>query len=280
MKAGIKKNGFSLIELVVVISILGILAFILVNVLQGPAKAYYDVQRRVQLVDIVETALHRMTREIRLALPNSVRVSTGNEIEFLRTRDGGRYRNQGANRLKFNKQTDTFEFLGPLNEFTNILTGGSGQSDCMAASSGIDCMVVFNTGQTGADAYAGDNIAAVTNKSGSTLTFNLSPVSKFPYQSPRQRFFIVDTPVSFICSGANVTRYDDYLIQSTQPTSSSLPSGGSANLLINQVSSCNISYNPGTATRSGLVTVSLTVSDSQLGQSITLMQQAHVDNQP
>ncbi len=271
--------GFTLIELVVVILILSSMSFILFNVLQGPAKAYFQVQQRVQLVDIVETALHRMTREIRLALPNSIRVNGGNALEFFRTRDGGRYRKQGANRLKFNKQTDTFEFLGPLNQFAAIKTGGATQADCFTQDilDTIDCMVIFNTGQTGANAYAGNNIAAITNKVGSTLTFNLNPVSRFPFESPRQRFFIVDTPVSFICALPNVTRYDNYTTAAVQPVP---PGDGNANLLINQVSACSMTYAPGTATRSALVTISLTVTNNNLGQSITLVQQAHVDNQP
>lgn len=270
-------SGFTLIEMIVVIIILGILSGIVVMILRGPMMSYAHVEKRARLVDIAETALQRMTREIRLALPNSVRVSGTTALEFLRTLDGGRYRAQGANRLKFNKQSDTFEFLGPLNNLALIGTGVAGQANCMAAGSTIDCMVVFNTGQAGANAYNGDNIAAITAKTASTLSFNLNPVTKFPFQSAQQRFFVADTPVSFICSGTQITRYFDYLIQDPQPVP---PASGTSNLLIDQLSSCTMEYDPGTAQRAGLVTISITVQDSSLGQSVTLLQQAHVDNQP
>ena len=114
-------------------------------------------------------------------------------------------------------------------------------------------------------------------------------MTKFPYVSPRQRFFVVDTPVSFICDTSinSITRYDNYLISppgggtpATQPTASSLPSGGNANLLINKVSACLMSFDPGSATRAALVTISITVTDDELNESVTLLQQAHVDNQP
>ena len=76
MKTAVNKSaGFTLIELVIVILILGILSFVLVNILRGPMQAHLDVERRARLVDIAETALQRMTREIRLALPNSIRLS-------------------------------------------------------------------------------------------------------------------------------------------------------------------------------------------------------------
>jgi len=270
-----KDKGFTLIELVIVILLLGILSFTLINILHGPMEAFVDVQQRAQLVDIAETALQRMTREIRLALPNSIRIS-GSAIEFLRTLDGGRYRKQGANRLKFNKQSDMFEFLGPLNNFGGIDVGAGTQPDCMNDT--VDCMVVFNTGQPGADAYNGDNIAAITAKAASTLSFDLTPVTKFPFESPRQRFFVVDTPVSFVCSVPNIRRYSHYTITGVQPVP---PVGATSNnLLIDQLSSCSMEYDPGTATRGGLVTISITVQNTNLGQSVTLLQQVHVDNQP
>lgn len=267
--------GFTLIELVMVIVILGILAFILANILRGPMQAYVAVEKRARLVDIAETALQRMTREVRLALPNSIRV-TGTTLEFLRTLDGGRYRGQGANRLRFNKQSDTFEFLGPLNQCGSILAGGAAQSDCLVAPRSAYCMVVYNTGQPGADAYAGDNIAAITgvNCGGGTMDFNLSPVAKFPNKSPRQRFFIVDTPVSYICNAGTgqIRRYAGYTIGGAV--------SGTGNLLVDQVSACSFSYIPGNDTRSGLARFSITITDTTLGQSVTLLQEAHVDNQP
>lgn len=272
MKLPGKYKGFTLIELVIVITILGIMAFILVNILQGPVRAYVDTEKRARLVDIAQTALLRMTREIRLALPNSI-IAGGGQIEFLRTIDGGRYRDQGANRLKFNKQADSFEFLGPLNNFPAInAVGGTDQADCLNGN--VHCMVVYNTGQPGADAYAGDNIAAITAKAAGSLSFNLDPVTSFPNKSPRQRFFVVDTPVSFICNPGTgeIRRYSGYTIGGAPV--------GAGNLLINRVTGCTMTYNPGTNTRAGLVSISITITDASLGQSVTLLQQAHVDNQP
>jgi MSHA biogenesis protein MshO len=274
------KNGFTLIEMIIVILIIGIMSGIIFTVLIGPMRAYIDVEKRLRLVDIADTALQRMTREIRLALPNSIRITGGNSVEFLRTLDGGRYRAKNAggagvsvcggpiaqDRLNFALSGDCFEVLGSLTNFALIDTTGT----CIDSSS--DCLVIYNTGQTGADAYSDNNMADISGATANSITFTGAP--PFPYQSPRQRFFIVDTPVSFVCNtGTNqITRHDDYTIGGAV---------GAGDLLINQVSACDFKYDPGSASRAGLVSLSITVQDATLGGgSITLLQQAHVDNQP
>jgi len=272
-----------------VILILGVLSTVLVNILRGPLTAYIDVQRRSDIVDIAETALQRMTREIRLALPNSIRA-TGTSIEFLRTVDGGRYRRlpDGSNndvcisdtdKIKLNSASDCFEIMGSLVNLPIAPPPPTGTSLLNCRNQTALCLVIFNTGQSGANAYALDNIAAISAISANSITFNNSgdvPGFKFPNKSPRQRFQIVDTPVSFICSGSNITRYSGYTIQNvTVPTS-----GTSANLLIDNLTACVISYDAGTSTRAALVTISLTITQSDSGESVSLLQQAHVDNQP
>jgi MSHA biogenesis protein MshO len=274
-----KKNGFTLIELIIVILLIGILSGVIFTILRGPMQAYIDVEKRTRLVDIADTALQRMTREIRLALPNSIRVTGGTTVEFLRTLDGGRYRAKpgGAvivcppgpvaqDRLKFSSSADCFEVMGSLNNFALIDTSGT----CLASSS--DCLVIYNTGQLNANAYAGDNVADITAATANSITFTNAP--PFPYRSPRQRFFIVDTPVSFVCNIGNgeINRFDDYPVGGVV---------GAGDLLVNQVSACAFSYSPGSARRAGLVTLSITITDSTLaGASVTLLQQVHVDNQP
>lgn len=278
-------KGFSLIELIIVILMISILSGVLFTIMSGPMTQFVQVEQRANLVDIAETALLRMTREIRLALPNSIRVNAGPEIEFIRTVDGGRYRSKvdptDANiqcasksdeRLSFSSDTDCFEIMGSLQNLPGTILTGSNQTACLNQTA--LCLVIFNTGQSGANVYALDNIAAISAINSTRITFDNSGVAgfKFPYKSPRQRFFIVDTPVKFVCSGSQVNRVFDYNFNTG--------AGGTSNLLVNQLTNCTFTYNAGTASRAGLVTISLTVRDNDLGQEVTLLQQAHVDNQP
>lgn len=300
----ITPHGFTLIELIIVILIIGILSGVLYTILRGPMQQYVQVQQRANLVDIAETALQRMTREIRLALPNSIRIAASagvTSIEFLRTLDGGRYRDKpdaagtpvcggpaAQDVLRFNTANDCFEVLDGL---TNLpATGGGGTSRATCLQGGADCLVIFNTGQTGANAYAGDNIAGIEAASANSLTFDITPLAKFPFRSPRQRFQIVDTPVSFLCNTGTgeLLRLDNYDILAVQPVDA--PPGSTdftatsamrnSNLLVNRVNSCNFSYSPGTASRAAMVTLQISIRDNNLGQEVTLLQQVHVSNQP
>ena len=66
----------TLIELVIVIAISSIIAVGMAAFIARPIEAYVDAARRAELTDIADTALRRMTRDLRTALPNSIRVAT------------------------------------------------------------------------------------------------------------------------------------------------------------------------------------------------------------
>ena len=67
-------RGFSLIELIVVILLITVVAGAISQVLRRPLQGFVDLSDRAELVDTAELSLRRMSREIRLALPNSVRL--------------------------------------------------------------------------------------------------------------------------------------------------------------------------------------------------------------
>lgn len=268
-----KKNaplnaGFTLIELIIVMVVGSIMAVMTTSILTMPITAYTDSARRVTLTDAAELALRRMQRDIRRALPNSIRISdAGQRIELLHLVDGGRYRAKKAssclpgitdspcNPLKFTSADTGFDIIGTLN----------------AAPTGK--LVIYNLGASPANAYIGENTADIAATS-TTTSIALSPAKKFPLKSPEQRFFIVDTPVSYACDlGANtLKRYDGYPIAAS-------PSYGAGALQSQYVTSCNFSYDPGSSSRAGLVTLTLKLTDDA-GESTSLVHQVHVDNQP
>jgi len=250
-------KGFTLVELVVVIIISGILSLVTMQFISAPIEVYVDLSRRVSLVDEAQTAMQRVFSEVRHALPNSLRVGcAGDCVEFLSAVTGGRYRNAPVgNTLSFvaADSDSSFEVLGTLNHTDNLDTS----TDADACRNGdAACVVVYNTG------FA------------------------FPATSPGQRFFITDTPVTFLCDagGSTLRRYQGYTRQSDQTDVDThaeliaLANPAENALLARRISDCDFSYSPGTSTRNGVLTVRLSISEA--GETVFLLQQIHVSNIP
>lgn len=269
-------RGFTLVEAVIVIGITGILAAIVAVFIVKPVEGYFDAARRADMTDTADTALRRIGRDMRLALPNSVRTSGNQAVEFLLTRTGGRYRagppDSGAyDILDFNDPSDqTFEVLGPAMTFEATTPSNQNQ------------IVVYNLGIPGADAYEGYTDASHNRRpyagaAGAVNTIQITSSKAFPADSPTHRFQVVETPVSYICNLAagTLTRYWGYTITSTQSVP---PSGASSALLARNVSACEFSYAPGFTARNGLVTLRLSITEA--GETVTLYHEVHVTNVP
>lgn len=286
-------KGFTLVELVVVIAISGVLSIVVMQFISAPIEAYTAQARRAALVDEAQLAGARMVNDVRLALPNSLRVGCGGDcVELLRAVSGGRYRALGpGDALSFDPaDSDTqFDVAGPLYNVSGLAT--SSQPDACAQGTAA-CVVVYNTGFSGANAWQGDNIATLSGLAGSPtrVSFVNSAFSSgqpaFPYASPEQRFFLVDSPVSFICDTASGTlkRYEGYNRQALQTAVDSdaemmsLSNPAEASLLGSRISDCDFSYSPGTSTRNGVLTIALSITER--GESVQLLQQVRVSNIP
>lgn len=258
------QRGFTLIEAIVVITITAIIAAVVATFIRTPIQGYFDSVRRAELTDTADTAVRRIGRDLHLALPNSVRVTTSGGItylEFLLTSGGGRYRvDTPGDPLDFTTADTSFDVLGPA------VTTTSGAKNLVA---------VYNLGISDADAYNADNTSAITSITGNTVTI----ASKlFPFASPSNRFQIIQYPVTYACdpTAGTLTRYWNYTISVSQPTSFA---GASSALLARNVAACSFTYNPNAiAERNGLVSATLQLSQS--GESVNLYYETHVSNAP
>ena len=285
------ERGFTLVEMIVVIVITGIIGGIVAIFIKAPIQGYVDSARRAEMTDIADTALRRISRDLRLALPNSVRVTTNGAnfyLELFPTTGGGRYCNGApCNELSFNNAADTsFDVLGPTvtanpNNFLVIYNLG-------IASSSVACA------SPGADAYEGCNRRTIPSSSvGNTITFTPTPKT-LPFESPGKRFHVVTSPVTYVCAplaggGGTLMRYAGYGIHTAQPNNvaaAPLLAATSQDRLAGYVGAaggggCSFSYQQTTnasAQRTGLVTMQLTLTRS--GESVTLYNASHVSNEP
>lgn len=288
MRAPPSQQGFTLVELVATLTLTALVATFAAHFLSVPIQGYNDLARRAVLVDRAELALRRAGRDLRRALPNSVRVTSAAgvvAVEMLNTLDGVRYR-QGPPPADPDRELDlstpdgAFNSIGPFNGVSKPFSSNSAY------------LSIYNVGVTGADAYElanvitppGTQIDITTDTLPSEDRVTLSPPFRFSYASPAQRVFLVSGPVSWLCDpiAGTLTRYDGYTIDTAHSNRDSdaelIAAGARRSLISDSISGCAFNYTPGTAQRAGLVSARLEVADS--GESIALQHQIHVVNAP
>lgn len=299
-----RQLGFTLVEAIMVIVITGIVGAAVAVFIRTPVRGYLDAVARAELTDTADTALNRIARDVRLALPNSVRTATdgsGNVyMELLLTRTGGRYLSVDDNPTAGNPVLDfvtagntTFEMVGPLPTGTQAIQAGS------------DSVVVYNlgTGMWPADAYGvvnattGPNRALITAVGAGPnpiITMGANPFAtqttsggvavRMP--SPYYHFHVISGPVTYRwdSTAKTLTRYWGYAIGETQPQSLAALSSASSALIANGVQNCAMNYTAGALMSDAIVELNLTLQASASGntnnETVGLFMQVHVDNTP
>ena len=251
-----------------VIVIVGIMSALGGLIITNHMEGYGDLRRRAELVDSAESALRRMQRDIRAALPNSIETFNSDKaISFLHTTAGGRYRSQSpGDTLHFDQEDNSTDMIGRFYRPIDTITNSS--------------ICVYNTGQNPANAYNGTNISPITNVTTGTNSSERIKFKSinFPYSSPYQHFFVVDSQVCYVYNGKELIRYERDSSDILAPKDC-LSSGWESNdLLARHVNNATFTYHPGTPSRSGLMTLQLALEDD--GERVSLLHQVHVQNFP
>jgi MSHA biogenesis protein MshO len=292
-------TGFTLVEMVIAIAVIGIIGAMVAVFIRAPVQNYADSVARAEVGDEADLALRRMARELRLALPNSIRVNgDGSAIEFLLTKTGGRYL----------AVEDNLDATNPVLDFSGGARTVTLLGKLAQPVSAGDYFVVYNlgSGMAPADAWglstADRNIARISSAVASdtvrpVLTLDDNPFSSqsVSMPSPDRRFQIVSGPVTYACARAAdgalvLTRYAGYAINVSQVNPPL--NAGSVAPLSRRVASCTglFTYDTALGTtssaqRTSLVGITLELAARTVGavaatSTLRLVHQVHVDNTP
>lgn len=206
-----KNRGFSLIELVAVIVILGVLATATTQYIIFGTEIYIQSSERQKVLTQSRFLVERLTREIRTAIPNSIRVSSNNAcLELVPIKASGAYREDalvGAPPINPNVSTGQLDVISwDRNTFENgdrIYIYATDISDIYDSTNDLN-----------------DNFAILNTLSGTSPEYSIDLVQVFGQEdvfadaSPITRFFTADHSVNF-CFISNGTNYDVYRFEST-----------------------------------------------------------------
>jgi MSHA biogenesis protein MshO len=278
-------RGFTLVEMVMALVIMGVIAVTLAVFLRPAIDIYLSERNRSALLADADQAVRRMTRDIAVAVPNSIRAPDSACFELVPTSSGGRFRmgtdtvTPGAAMVDPSTTTTSFDVLSALSSTPAV----------------ADWVVVDN--QNPADVYGGSNRSAITGVSTPLAAHGTARLAinalQFPLGYDGGRFNVVpdsQQAVFYVCSGASATlnangdapgvlvRLKRYGFNAAAPGSCPATTGG--DLLATHVSTCRFLYDPnqGATQQSGFVAIQLTLT--RRNESASLVLGAHVANAP
>lgn len=297
------QRGFTLVELIMVIVIMGVIGGMVSVFMRGPIDAYFSSGRRAALTDVADTTVRRLARDIRKALPNSLRLPTTGSpsvcIDFIPTKTGGRYRiapdanlagPQDANVLVFNAVDSSFNMLG--------------DNAALPADQSIgvnDLIAINNLGIAGADAYAQNNtdrvsaapgpVPGVGGRGPETQITTAGRAAPYPLASAGNRFHVIpeaEQVVSYVCTGVGTDTNGNGtgtlhrlaralpLAAAACPLAAAIPP--STPVLAHNVSTCAFVFNGNNLQRTAMLQVNLGVT--QNNETVGIYHEIHVDNTP
>ncbi len=269
------QRGFTLVELVIVIVLVGAIGSVLAMQLGPTIQGYVAVSKRAALTDGADTALRRIVTEVRAAVPNSLRLASAQCLELVPTIDGGRFRTgpdvapgrTGDAFLDYDTPATAFDVMTPFTSTPAagdlVVIGNQNPGDVYSRSNVSTITTVAN--HTGADAWRGVHRLGVT-------------ATRIPFGYQDGRFVVVpgnEQSVSYVCRDAKL-----YRVTRNLPTSAACADPAGAPVLASNVASCEFIYSPnqGATQQSGFVQLQLTLADG--GESVSLTLGAHVSNVP
>jgi MSHA biogenesis protein MshO len=278
MTSSARYSGFTLVEMVMTIVLLGIIAGVLVPVITQSTSAYMDTSARSELTARGRLALERLAKEIRRVVPNTVQtLAGGTGVEFVTSKVGGRYMSrsdpfapgvyQNNRRFRKNANLSALYILGTA--YTNPLAS--------------DVLVIYNespatlaTRSIGLDGTApsSDPDGDGTNEV-QLLTFDAG--RQWNVEPQMQHYQVAD-----FCHELGQSGQTLYWRRATNVTciDGNPPVWAATDPILVRTDTLVATFNyiPTSLTSNGILHVTLTLTEQ--GETVTMSQEMHVRNTP
>ena len=276
----LKSSGFTLLELIIVIIILGIMSVGIAGFISLSTQTYLNSTERDELLSSARFAVERLNREVRNAVPNSLRTFNSNSaqcLEFTPIKASTIYidipvvPDDKSGEIEVVSFVDSsgnpFACSGFCNDYVAVYP--------LQPSDIYDLNVNLGEGKVTA-------FKAFANLPGSIWTIPIQPNAGmvFDEHSPTKRAYVFDAPVSYCVNGTELKRYYGHAFNASQ---SLQPSGGSGSVLMAESLIFDQNYLPfkvlpATLQRNAMVQIKLNFDRD--GEVISFNNDIHIKNVP
>ncbi len=280
-----RQDGFTLIEMVVAITVSAVVVGFMALFLTSPVEAYFSQERRTELADSANSARRMFANDIHNALPDSVRAvtsGTNRALELLQVTDMARYRPtpSSGNALQDlqlgppgDQDFSLFGVLATLPTSVNVCTGrlAIGRGNAYAVSN-----VITPAGMC----FTLAPPDAIKNEQAVHLA---APFAFTAAGSPSATVYYVKQPVSYVCdlTANTLKRFEGYPISANQASHATeaqlIAQGASMSLVARDVTACTFQYSSSLA---GGPLARLRLTFSRNGETLQVFEQVQVENQP
>lgn len=206
-----KSKGFTLIELVTVILILGILATSITEFLRFGTQSYTDAADREALTSTARFAIERLNREVRHALPNSARL-TGNAskrcLEFTPIELNTAYLDVPVSPEPASNTLTLAPFASnTLSNSAKVAVYALNSNKIYGVNNGA--IASFNPSASNVLTPLYNDRSEITNAS-AAVTLTLENTLRFDADSPTKRLYFIESPITYCLENTVLYRYSNY----------------------------------------------------------------------
>ena len=263
-KRSFQNKGFTLVELILVLVILSILAALGSKFLFTALNSYDQSQTRFKLIAKGRVSIEQITRQLRMAVPNSVRVSASNNcIEFLPIVAGANYEGElpDSNNLAPEiSSIATSSFTLGLGTPAHVVVAPASSSEIYTNSSTASRV---SLGGLGSSPYT---------------AIPLASNHRFIQNSNNKRVYLASNPKRFCLSGGALIQYKNYGLITTGLSDTN--PGGSTILMAQNVSTDGNVFTLSNGSVNRNISVNIALRFTQGTETIDLYQTVFIRNVP
>ncbi|AAZ27638.1 prepilin-type N-terminal cleavage/methylation domain-containing protein [Colwellia psychrerythraea] len=274
----LKNSGFTLLELIIVIIILGIMSVGIAGFITLSTQTYLNVTERDKLLSSARFAVERLNREVRNAVPNSLRTFNNNSAQCLE------FTPIKASTMYIDIPVVPDDKSGEI-EVVSFVDSSGNPFACTGFC--LDYVAVYplqssdiydfnvNSGKGKVTAFK-----AFSNLPGSIWTVPIRPNAGmiFDEHSPTKRAYVFDAPVSYCVNNSELRRYFGHSFTANQ---SLTPTGGfvlMAESLTFDQNDLPFKVLPATLQRNAMVQIKLNFDRD--GEVVSFNNDIHINNVP